>query len=186
LRPMGAFDDDTEGDVTRSFKPRLAIGVAGAYNWATNRQRSTIGPTLQLGTFDYVHAAADLMFKWAGVFLFVEVLYRQGLQPAYDGLVGGVPTTEWSRSACGYVVQLGVMVHSRVELASRWNQLILFTGTDPALENLVRTQGHEVGGGINIYLNGHLFKFQADWHYQFGDQADQGRHIVRVQLDATL
>lgn len=31
-RPFGAFDDDSEGDLERLPRPRLAVGLAGAYN----------------------------------------------------------------------------------------------------------------------------------------------------------
>lgn len=50
LRPWGAFDDDSEGDLLRERRPRLALGLAGAYNHRTQRQQSTSGATFTLGT----------------------------------------------------------------------------------------------------------------------------------------
>ena len=57
VRPFGSFDDDSEGDLQREPRPRLSLGVAGAWNVHTNRAQSTFGTTLTLGTFDTLHAA---------------------------------------------------------------------------------------------------------------------------------
>src|SRR5205085_2142840 len=35
VRPFGNFDDDQEADLSREWRPRLAIGIAGAYNHET-------------------------------------------------------------------------------------------------------------------------------------------------------
>jgi hypothetical protein len=187
VRPMGAFDDDVEGDLQRIRKPRLMIGAAGAFNQATNRARSTTGNTLTLGGYDYAHAAGDLVFKYAGFSLLAEIVYRKALWSTRVGLDDKMmPLTEYSRSGWGYLVQAGMMVSRMVELTARWNQLMVLAPTDPALVKLVDEQGKEAGGGINVYLNGHFFKLQADYFYVFGKIEDQGRHQVRVQLDATF
>ena len=187
VRPFGAFDDDLEGDLQRLRKPRLAVGIAGAYNQSTNRQKSTTGNTLTLGTCDYGHAEADLVFKYAGVSLLAEVLYRQARQNGpLTAMVNGAAVTEWSRSAIGYLVQLGVMVHDKVELAARYDDLRALGNTDPTLIALAATTGKELGGGLNVYLNGHAFKIQTDYQYLFGDSIHTGRHAVRLQLDASF
>jgi hypothetical protein len=187
IRPWGNFDDDQEGDLERLRRPRMAIGLAGAFNQAAVRSRSTTGSTFSLGGYDYVHGAADLVFKFAGFSLLTEFLVRRAL---WNNRVGVddrmMPLTEWSRSAYGYLVQAGMMVHRLVEVAGRWEQLFAWPDTDPALVKLVSDAGHQVGGGLNLYLNGHLFKFQADYFYQFGDIPSNGRHQVRVQLDTTF
>jgi hypothetical protein len=43
-----------------------------------------------------------------------------------------------------------------------------------------------VGGGLNVYLNGHAFKLQTDYFYVFGDGTAEGRHAARLQLDASF
>jgi hypothetical protein len=186
LTPFGPFDDQLEGDVRRLRKPRLAIGVGGAYNQSTNRQRSTSGTTLTLGTFDYGHAAADVVFKMAGFSLLAEFLYRQSRQGSLTGLVNGESVREWSRSALGYVVQAGVMVHDKLELVARFDDLRPLGQTDPALIALAASAGKELGGGMNVYLYGYAFKISAAYGYAFGDVLSDGRHTAQLQLDASF
>lgn len=186
IRPFGAFDDDTEGDLERRRHPGLSIGFAGAYNQATNRQRGTTGNTYTLGTFDYGHAAADLIFKYAGFYLAGEVVYRQARQPFLEGTKDGKTVREWSRSAWGYVIQASAMLSRQVEVVGRWEQLIPIGNTDPALVQTGKDQNRQVGGGLNLYLNGHLFKVQADYFYLFGTQTTGQGHQARVQLDVSF
>jgi hypothetical protein len=187
VKPWGNFDDDIEGDLLRIRRPRMAIGVAGAFNQNTNRARSTTGNTLTLGGYDYLHGAADLVFKYAGFSLLTEILVRKALWNTRVGVDDkGMPLTEWSRNGWGYFVQAGMMVSRLVELTARWNQTMVLGPTDPTFAKAVDETGKEAGAGLNVYLNGHFFKLQADYFYLFGKVEDQGRHQVRVQLDATF
>ena len=186
VRPFGAFDDDQEGDLLRLHRPRLLLGIAGAYNQNTNRQRSTTGNALTLGTLDYGHFALDVVFKYAGFSFLGEVLLRQSQTDSLDGLSAGKPLREWSRKGWGYLAQAGMMLSSKLELTARWEELRTPESTDPALLMLVQTQGRQLGSGVNVYLSGHLFKIQADYFYQFGDDPTSGRHVARLQLDATF
>jgi hypothetical protein len=186
LRPFGPFDDDAEGDLSRSTKPRLALGVAGAYNHQSDRANSTHGAILALGTFDYLHAAADLVFKWRGFSLTAEGLVRRAFPSSISATVEGETQREHSRSGFGYFAQAGMMVSEHVEVAGRWEQLFAAQGTDPALEKLCKTQGNQVAGGLNVYLNGHALKLQGDYVAAFRDPASEPRHLVRMQLDATF
>ncbi|WP_437808585.1 porin [Sorangium sp. So ce1078] len=186
FRPFGAFDDDQEGDLSREAKPRLAVGVAGGYNHQTNRQNSTYGATLSLGTADYLHGAADLVFKYAGFSLSAEAVARHAGRDSLEGEVDGAPAREWTRSGYGYFVQSGFLLTERVEIAARWDQIFAESGTDPKLVELVDTQGKQVGGGLNYYLNGYALKLQGDYFYIFGKDASEGRHVGRLQLDATF
>lgn len=183
VKPFGSFDDDVEGDVARDTRPRLALGVAAGYNVHATRNQSTFGTTLTLGTFDYGHFAADLVFKWRGFSLLAEGVYRKSLNG--DVLTSGM-TREYSRSGWGYFVQGGLMVSRLVEITARWDQLFALQGTDPALTTLVSTQGRQVGGGVNVYLDGHIVKLQADYFYLWGYRANPGRHAVRIALDASF
>ncbi len=182
LRPFGAFDDDVEGDLQREPKPRLSIGVAGAWNVRTNRAQSTFGNTLTLGTFDYVHAAVDVVFKWRGFSFLAEGVYRKGSTDFLES-----PTArEYSRSGWGYFVQAGLLVSKWVEVTARWDQLYALPGTDPALITLASTQGRQLGAGANVYLNGHALKLQADYFYLWGPATTSGRHVARIALDASF
>jgi phosphate-selective porin OprO and OprP len=182
-RPFGAFDDDQEGDVTRSATPHLALGVAAAYNISSDRDHSTYGNTYTLGTFNYKHAAADLVFKWRGFSLLTEVLYRKANTETHTGTVAMQPVTERSRSGYGYFAQAGQMVTSKLEIAVRGEKL---WGTDRALKQVAKLTGRQVGGGLNLYLNGHSFKLQTDYFYVFGDDFSKGGHVARLQLDASF
>jgi phosphate-selective porin OprO and OprP len=183
LRPFGAFDDDQEGDLTRGAKPRLAIGVAGAYNISSDRDKSTYGATYTLGTYNYAHAAADLVFKWHGFSLLTEFLYREANREQRSAMVSGQTVTERSRSGYGYFAQVGQMLTEQLELTARAEKL---WGTDRALRELARTSGRQVGAGLNLYLNAHAFKLQSDYFYVFGNDIGKGAHVARLQLDASF
>ncbi|WP_437574565.1 porin [Sorangium sp. So ce887] len=186
VHPFGAFDDDQDGDLKREAKPRLAVGVTGAYNHQTNRQNSTFGTTLSLGAADYLHGAADLVFKYAGFSLSAEAVVRHAERDSFEGEIDGAPARQWTRSGYGYFVQSGFLLTERVEVAARWDQIFAERGTDPKLVELVDTQGKQVGGGLNYYLNGYALKLQGDYFYIFGNDASEGRHVGRLQLDATF
>jgi hypothetical protein len=188
IRPFGLFDDDQDGDLTRAPRPRLAIGIAGAYNHDTARKRSTHGDTLVLGGFNYVHAACDLVFKHSGFAFLGEFLYRQGTQDHHEGQhpTTGARLDEFSRSGYGYLLEAGQMVHRNVEVVARWDQQFTHGATDPAYVTQVATLGKELGAGANVYLNAHYFKMQTDYALQWGDDIAGARHLWRVQLDATF
>jgi len=201
LRPMGPFDDDSEGDLERSAMPHLAVGLAAAYNGETWRQRSTMGTLFLLpGGFKYTHLAADAVFKFGGFSLLAEALYRQADRPSRTGtkdvsdktikdLSGNSitnPITEYSRSAWGYTVQAGLMVTKELEFVARWNQLRWLGDTDRDLVKTVLQQGREATVGVNVYMNGHLFKVQADYTVRFGTGPLPYSHLARVLVDLSL
>lgn len=186
LRPMGPFDDDQEGDLKRLPHPRLALGVAGAYNHASNRQRSTTGSTYTLGTFNYWHGAADLVLKWRGFSLLTEGVLRRTERANHSAVEDGTTVTEWSQSGYGYFVQAGQMLTDHVEVVARWDHLFAEQGTDPAFRALVRSQGRQLGAGANYYLNDHAFKVQTDYFLIYGESLADARHVVRLQVDASF
>ena len=71
-----------------------------------------------------------------------------------------------------------------VPMIRHWAEAI--GDTDPALQTQLRTQGNQVGAGVNWYQAGHGFKAQADYHYIFGDDAAHGRHQARVQVQVSF
>ncbi len=184
-RPFGAFDDDLEGDLKREPRPRLMVGVAGAFNQKTHRQRSTTGTVFTQGTFDYVHAGMDTVLKYRGLSVLAEVLYREATPSLNTGTVNGQEVREYSRSGWGYMLQAGYMLNDTFEATARWDQQRTRAGTDPAYITQVNQQGREAGVGVNAYLNGHAFKIQADYSRQFGN-VGAARQLVRLQLDASF
>lgn len=185
LRPFGAFDDDQEADLSRAERPRLSLGVAAAYNSRTSRAQSTYGTAFTAGTANYTHLAADLVFKYRGFSLLAEGLCRRANVDVLERTVGNDVTREATRSGHGYFVQGGMMVHPWVEVTARWEELFAREGTDPQLLQLAQTQGRQVGSGLNLYLNGHALKLQADYFFLFGS-AGEARHLTRLQLDASF
>lgn len=188
VRPFGAFDDDSEGDLARSPSPRLAIGGGFAFNHQTDRPRSTTGTPFERARFDYLHLAGDLVFKWMGISVLAEIVWRESVSGDVVRWMDdeGQEHAEWSRSGWGYLAQLGVMVHPMVELWGRWEHLLARAGTDPALVAQAQDRGHGVAAGLNVYVSGHLLKVQADWAHSFGDDFLRGAHVARLQLDASF
>lgn len=187
VRPFGAFDDDQEADLSRDARPRLAVGVAGAYNARSNRDRSTLGATYTAGTFDYVHAAADLVFKWHGLSVLGEFLYRAADHRSNSTMPAtGMALVESSRSGYGYLAQAGQMLSQHVEIVARWEQLFARDATDRALTDMADYAGRQLGGGVNVYLNGHLLKLQSDYFWVSGPKSGREQHIARLQLDASF
>jgi hypothetical protein len=78
------------------------------------------------------------------------------------------------------------MLTDKLEVTGRWDDLHAKKNTDPKLIALAETQGRQVGGGLNYYLNGHAFKIQSDYFYVFAAQSDKAAHVARLQLDATF
>ncbi len=194
LRPLGAFDDDVQGDLLRHADPKLAVGGGVAYNDNTRRQRSTTGSLLTLGGVSYVHAAADAVFKWRGLYFLGEYLYRAARTEQHSGAGANMmPLTEYARSGSGYVLEAGTLVTGAFEVNARFGQLFAKTSgdparaTDPALVKLVQEGGRELGGGLAYYLNGHALKVMGDYHVYFGDGgASRPRHLVRLAVDASF
>jgi len=187
VRPMGAFDDDQEGDLTRKKSVRLALGAAVGYSLSASRQRGTTGDTYTQGTFNYLHAEADAVLKYAGFSLLAEVVLRDANRRAHSGKdASGATIRDASVSGHGYFAQVGQMVSERLELTARWEDLYAQNGTAKKFEDLVKQSGRALGGGVNYYVNAHFFKLQSDYFYSFGEDFGRGSHGLRVQLDATF
>ena len=189
LRPLGAIDDDSEGDLERRKKPGLAIGGAFARNWNTNRLRSTSGATFSGGTTDYSHAAADAVLKWSGLALQAEYLWRRA---SIDQILStgpdDEPVTESTRSGRGWVLQASYVFDPPIEIVGRLSRMYASGGTDPSFVKEADTRGQEIAAGLNYYLNGHRLKIQTDWIARTPPNFDFSRadHLVHVQLDATF
>ncbi len=186
--PLGAMDDKTEGDPDRDARPRLAFGVAGARNIATNRPRSTTGTPYRLAdtTVSYTHATGDVHFKWYGVSLLSSIYWRQAdltIDPvtgvasaAHNGLVGTSQVTEYSRSGWGWFVQAGGYVTPWLELVARYGDVRPLGPTDPSF-----VRQREVGGGANFMFMRHDLKLQTDCFWIDDGAGNNGRVQVRMQ-----
>lgn len=196
LRPLGTIDDDREGDLERREKPALALGGAIAANINTNRVRGTTGATYKSLTtssytgrvVDYVHVAADLVFKWHGFALEAEYLLRNATSADswnYTDAMGN-NTREYTRSAYGWIVQASYVLPFPLEFVGRLSRMYAISKTDPALISELNTRGQELAGGVNYYFNNHRFKVQADWIARLTPDFERPEHNVHVQFDATF
>jgi phosphate-selective porin OprO/OprP len=197
VQPLGHFEDmDVEGDHKRTG-PRLSIGVAGAFNQRTNRAQSTLGATYQLRRFDYAHATADLMFKWAGFSLQSEAIWRLADSPGASGIVGATARTEYTRSAVGYMVQASYQTASHLEFGARWSHVIPIAldraawGAEALAAGVLSRdpnfhESHELGGVFSYYVLGHSVKLQLDYFYLFREQLEAGNHQLRLQAQLML
>jgi hypothetical protein len=186
LRPLGPIDDDSEGDLERREEPGLALGAGIAGNFNTNRQRSTTGTTYVGGTTDYLHVAADAVFKWQGFALQLEFLLKNDTDDV-DVIRSvnamGAAVSEWTRSASGWVAQASYTFDPPFEIVGRYSKLNALAGTDPRL-----VDADEYGVGLNYYVNGHQFKIQTDWLAKVpsADDFSDAAHVAHLQLDATF
>jgi hypothetical protein len=184
LRPLGPIDDDSEGDLARRAAPGLALGIGAAYDSNTNRLRTTTGPTFSGGDTDYLHLAADLVFKWQGFAAQLEYLWKDASNDVITSLgADGSIVTERTRSGSGWIAQASYTFDPPFEVVGRLSRLYAFDGTDPRLVEM-----HERAFGLNYYFNAHMLKLQTDFiaRVPVGGDFAQATFVVHTQLDATF
>ena len=187
LRPFGPIDDDSEGDLERRKTPGLALGAGFAANLNTNRVRSTTGATYTGGTTSYYHAAGDMVFKWRGLALQGEYLWkRASVTEIRSTDEEGAPKIEPTRSAHGWVAQASYTFDPPFEIVGRLSRLYPLADTAPAFVAELERRGQEAGVGLNYYFNGHRFKLQADWIALMTKDFQSADHVAHLQLDATF
>ncbi len=173
--PFGRFDDYKEADLKRHVRPKLSVGVAGAWMQGALRDRGVLGSApSDGGTTDHAMMTADLHAKWRGASLAVEAHKRQSTRSPGDA-GPEVP----GRSGWGVVATLGWLlpVQQDVEICGRFGQIHGDAGS--ALADL-----RELGGGLSWYLSGHANKLQADVFQITRDTTSEWR--ARLQFQASL
>ena len=112
VNPLGRFDDsDSEWDLARSG-PRLAIGVAGAFN---HRYQPVEMGAIGAPRVDRLSAVADVLFKWKGLTLQLEALARWHPTGFESNVLA-------ARSALGYFAQIGFVTPVHLALGARISQ----------------------------------------------------------------
>jgi len=179
--PFGGFDDYSEGDHGRAPEPRLALTAGFAYNQNSVRERSTFTGTYQLGSFDFVHANFEALFKMSGFSFSAQAFMRQarGANVLIDPM--DPANTETARVGYGAFAQAGYLFNDHLELVARFGEIRPSRSGATALSR----QG-ELGGGVNWYFQKHDFKIQLDYFWLYGDGFDEGRHQVRIQTQFYL
>lgn len=189
LLPFGLFNDYEEADFARTWKPRLSLGLAYAYQDDALRNRGARGDVpADGGTTDIHNVAADAMLKFAGFSAFGEFFWRDGTRDfgeatlvGEDGVERPAPR-EAARDGLGWMVQAGYLIpRIPVELAARYGQNRRLR-TDSGVAD-----ADEFGGGISWYMGGHPLKLQVDYFRLWTDGTiSDGTDAVRLQLQVAL
>lgn len=189
LRPLGAIDDDREGDPERREKPGLALGVGAAHNANSNRVRGTSGPSFVGGATNDTYVAVDGVFKWEGLALEAEYLRKRTSSMVFiSEQPNGETLTEYTHEGSGWVVQASYAFDPPFEVVARLARTYYDGTQDPAFVADINRRGSELGGGLNYYFNGHRMKAQFSWVARSSadlalNRADQS---VTAQIDATF
>jgi phosphate-selective porin OprO and OprP len=177
--PLGIFKDYSESDLERAATPGLSIGLAYAYAPAAGGTRvNRDGAPADGGTTDFHNLVADVMFKYAGLFVLSELFWRGGERnpgAAVDEM--GVPIPEEAmRDGMGWSAQAGYLLPNLdVELAGRFGQIV-------AADDSRLSDRNELGGAASYYIAGHSYKIQADLFQLWGDDFSDGTTQARVQM----
>ncbi|MFN7696913.1 MAG: porin [Deltaproteobacteria bacterium] len=188
VQPFGRFDDQlSEADLTRQQRARLSIGAGFAYNEDTNRRRRTTTDFYRaaLTRFSYMHAEADLIFKFAGFSLQSEFLWRQVDGPSRTTNPGpdGMEITETAGNAMGWFVQAGYLFDfAPVEIAARVAEIYPVGPADQTANHFAR----EVTVGFNWYPMGHDLKLQLDGSYLVNERVSMGTSRMEERFQARL
>jgi phosphate-selective porin OprO/OprP len=154
VNPLGRFEDhDSEWDLAGGA-PRLALGIAGAFNHRSQRLLSTTGASFMNGQrVDYLHAAFDALFKWRGFSLQTEAIARlvtdpvAAAQPMFQGKPG-----------FGYTVQAGYVTPVHLGVGARWSHTFAmgpdnaFTGAS-TYETGAIVAYHALDGAVTVGLD---------------------------------
>jgi hypothetical protein len=182
--PLGTFDEFVEADFERRVHPKLALGVAYAYQDRAPRDHGVIGQVPEDGGSTDIHEiVADGIFKVRGFSVLGEYFWRQGRRnpgSLADDMGVPLPVTP-ARNGMGWFAQAGyVLPRVPLELAARGGQT--FAGRNSSLPSV-----GELGGGPGWYFQGHAFKVQADYfHTWSGVDITHGADQVRLQLQVAI
>lgn len=173
VNPLGRFDDhDSEWDLARSG-PRLALGVAGAFNHRASTYATTgLGATPDANRYDRAHFTGDLLFKARGFALQFEGLARWSLTPT--GLASA------TRPGWGYTVQASYVTPVKLGVGARWSQIFAMPA---AMDTTAFRDGYEVGGIIAYHALDGALTVGIDYTLR-DENVAYPRHEVRAQVQA--
>lgn len=183
--PLGLFDDYAEADQERHTQPRLSIGVAYAFLDDAPRLRGALGSrAADGGTTDYHQMTADLVFKYAGLNLYGEMIYRNGYRnPGNATDEMGMPLAVTAPlNGIGWFAQVGYLLPTiDLEFSARVGMV------HPIGASTGISERGELGAALSYYVANHSLKLQADYFHlwqdgNFRDSSDR----VRVQLQVAL
>ncbi len=173
----GAFADYDEVAHQPEPSPKIAIGLAGAYNRNSQRSLSTFGDTFAGERTGYAHGAVDLIFRYRGFTLMSEALLRRA-DDAF--LLPAEAPSFLTRSGWGYFIQPGYLFPKGVEIVARYGDLYPLAGGSAV--DAVR----EIGPGVGYYFSRHDLKIQFDYAYRDTTNPLLASHEARLQMQLFL
>lgn len=181
--PFGMFEDYEEADFERTLKPRLSLGFAYSYLDRARRTRGITGAVpYDQGTTDMHVVGADMMFKFAGLSVMSEFMWRDGdrnpgTEPPPDPTD---PAVQPPRDGWGFMAQAGYLIpRLPIELSGRYGMV------DGRSTGSLGDE-RELGVGASWYLGRHAYKVQADYFRTWDDTIDDGTHQIRLQLQGSI
>jgi hypothetical protein len=173
VNPLGRFDDhDAEWDLVRSG-PRLALGVAGAFNHRASTYATVgLGAMPDTNKYDRAHLTGDLLFKARGFALQLEGLARWSLTAT--GLASA------TRPGWGYTVQASYLTAIKLGVGARWSQVFAMPA---AMDTTAFRESFELGGIIAYHALDGALTVGVDYTLR-DENVAYPRHEVRAQVQA--
>ncbi len=166
LNPMGPLPP-TEGDIERSPRPLVSIGVGYAYDaGSTNLNKPAASPPVDYGRVNLGTLGVEGAFKWNGLALQGEYFYRGQQLRDPSKLLG---------EAHGYYAQAGYFILPKmIELAGRYSRINPDTAKTGAVQS-------EAMGACNVYFHGHEDKLQLDYSYVVAENSSGATRENRIR-----
>ncbi len=167
--PLGNFNDYSYGNFRRNRKPKLSLGLGYAFIDEAKRERGILGDILE-NPIDYHFGSTDVMFKYRGITLHSEAMLRTS--------ENGSNRNGWGIfGQTGFMLPSSTLSFADVELAGRY-------GTNQAFDDSSLPKKHELVGGVNLFMQEHPVKLQADVGHLWSANYKAGENVIRVQLQA--
>ena len=186
--PLGDFKDYKEGDLERTPKPKLSVGLGYGHLDRAPHENGILGAEFEAGSVSLHMLTADAVFRLAGFSLETEFIYRSGES---DGVIDGIRVP--AREGWGLMGQVGYLLpNTDLEVAARVGVVRATRDDGFAISDDVGLMAdeNEYGAAVSYYFGGHPFKLQLDY-FRIGERAAgasayEWEDRVRLQMQAGL
>jgi phosphate-selective porin OprO and OprP len=173
LYPLGPFAYYSESDYEMTPSPKVGVGFA--YNVNSRALQALDGDTLVNDRVDIKTGTVDMVVKYHGASIIVDLFERMSNPRDTDVAVNNVISVGYGVNAQASAF----IVPRRVELSGRYAWL------DPSKQVGDDTMS-EAGGGFNVYFFGHKLKLQTDYRRLRTKRAGAAATIINDQIRAML